>query len=233
MPKQVFTLIILLLFFGLTDTLNAQGDKSLKGFSHFVTNQVSLLAGLNISQQVINVGDYSSKFNYSIIDYQNNTFKAGYFFGFRIDGNTELKDKFDFSISFNKLITGSNYRDTKGLLPFLGNFSAFKADDHFFMLNLNTHYKKQVVSSKKRKLYLVAGPSIDIRLSNQSEDNQVYKTYRNYIIKADVGVEFDNQSYYTLFIHYKQPLSSFTIPPIKTNLSSLEFGTIFKINDLF
>ena len=117
----------------------------------------------------------------------------------------------------------------------MGSFSTFKADDNFLILNLNTHYKKQILTShtNKRNLYLIAGPSIDIRLSNQSEDNQVYKTYRNFIIKADVGVEFDNQSYYTLFIHYKQPLSSFTIQPIKTNLNSLEIGTVFKINDLF
>jgi len=235
MPKQVYTIIILFLSFGLTHTLNAQEKKPQKGFSYFIENQVSLLAGLNISKQDINVGDYSSKFNYQLADYQNNTFKAGYFFGFRIDAKNKLKDKFDVSISFNKLSTGTNYKDAKSLTPFLGSFSTFKADDNFLILNLNTHYKKQILTShtNNRNLYLIAGPSIDIRLSNQSEDNQVYKTYRNFIIKADVGVEFDNQSYYTLFIHYKQPLSSFTIQPIKTNLNSLEIGTVFKINDLF
>jgi hypothetical protein len=235
MPKQVFTLISLLLSLGLTLKLNAQEDTPQKGFSHFIKNQVSLMAGLNISKQDINVGEHSSRFNYQIAENQNNTFKAGYFFGFRIDGKNNLKDKFDVSISFNKLITGTNYKDAKSLTPFLGSFSTFKADDNFFILNLNTHYKKQIVTSptNKRNLYLIAGPSIDIRLSNQSENNQVYNTYQNFIIRADVGVEFDNQSYYTLFIHYKQPLSSFTKQPIKTNLNSLEIGTVFKINDLF
>ena len=189
MPKQVYTLIILFLSFGLTDTLNAQEKKPQKGFSHFIENQVSLLAGLDISKQDINVGDYSSKFNYQLADYQNNTFKAGYFFGFRIDAKNKLKDKFDVSISFNKLSTGTNYKDAKSLTPFLGSFSTFKADDNFLILNLNTHYKKQILTShtNKRNLYLIAGPSIDIRLSNQSEDNQVYKTYRNFKIKENLG----------------------------------------------
>ena len=117
----------------------------------------------------------------------------------------------------------------------MGSFSKFKADDNFFIMNINSHYKKQIFSDKieKRKFYLVAGPSIDIRLSKQSEDNQVYNNYRNIALKADLGIEFDNQTYYTLFIHYKQAITSFTKQPITTNLNNFELGTIIKASDIF
>ena len=235
MSKFVYAILLMYLIIGSSNTIEAQETKTQKGFVHFLENQVSVLAGLNISKQIITVGDYSSRLNYNLTEYQNNSYKAGYFLGFRVDGKSDLKDKFDFSISFNKVNTGTNYKDVISLNPFLGSFSKFKADDNFFFMNVNTHYKKAIVSSPstKKKWYLIVGPSVDIRLSSQSNDNQVNNTYRRCIIKADFGFEFDNQSYYTLFVHYKQPLSSFTIQPIITHLNSLEIGTVFKINDLF
>lgn len=235
MSKILCTIFLMFLSLGFVHNANAQGIKAQKGFSRFIQNQVSLLAGLNISKQDISVGDYSSRFNYNINDYQKNTYKAGYFWGFRIDGKSQLKDKFDFSLSFNKIITGTNYKDASSLTPFIGGFSKFKGDDNFFMLNINTHYKKQIASlnSHKSKMYLIAGPSIDIRLSNQSEDNQIYNAYRKFIIKADFGIEYNNQDYYTLFVHYKLPNSSYTIQPISTHLNVLEIGTAFKLNGLF
>jgi len=235
MPKFVYKIFLLLLINCAFNNIHAQAPKAQKGFVHFLENQVSVLAGLNISKQNITVGDYSSRLNYNLADYQNNSYKAGYFLGFRVDSKKDVKDKFDFTISFNKVNTGTNYKDATSLTPFLGTFSKFKADDNFFLLNVNTHFKKEILTSPstKRKWYLVVGPSVDIRLSSQSDDNQVNTIYRRCILKADLGIEFDNQSYYTLFIHYKQPLSSFTIKPISTNLNSIEIGTVFKVNDLF
>ena len=235
MPKFVYAFFIIFFTSSLSNTLNAQVNKPQKGFSHFIENQVSLLAGLNISKQDINVRDYSSKLNYQLADYQNNSFKTGYFIGFRIDGKPKLKDKYDLSLSFNKIIAGTNYQDDKSLRPFLGAFSKFKADDNFFMLNINAHYKKQILADieNKKKFYLVFGPSIDIRISGQSEDNQIQNNYKQLVPKVDIGLEFDNQSYYSIFIHYKQPLSSFTRNSINTQLNSIEIGTVFKVSDLF
>jgi hypothetical protein len=235
MSKFVYTIFLLLLINGSSNNLNAQAPKTQKGFLHFLENQVSVLAGLNIAKQNISLGDFSSRLNYNLADYQNNSYKAGYFLGFRVDSKKDVKDKFDFSVSFNKVNTGTNYKDAPSLAPFLGSFSKFKADDNFFLLNVNTHFKKAIfsASTKEKKWYLIVGPSVDIRLSSQSDDNQINTIYRRCILKADLGIEFDNQSYYTLFIHYKQPLTSFTIKPISTNLNVFEIGTVFKINDLF
>lgn len=233
--KIIYVLFIIHISLLFTCTLNAQGNKPEKNLAYFLENRLSLFAGLNMSKQNIHVGNFNSRFNYNLEDFQNNTFKAGYFIGFRVDNNESLKNKYDFSISLNKIVAGTNYKDINTLDPFLGTFSKFKADDNFFIINVNTHYKKQIFTDKenKRKLYVIVGPSIDIRLSNQSIDNQVYKTYRNHLFKGDIGLEFDNQTYYTLFAHYKHALHSFSQQPIITNLNTIELGTIIKASDIF
>lgn len=215
--------------------INAQSNSTQNTFAKLLENRLSLFAGINMSKQTINTGNYNSRFNYDLSTYQNNSFKSGYFLGFRIDGIEQFNHNYNFSISFNKIVSGTNYKNSNNLDPFLGSFSKFKADDNFFIMNINSHYKRQIFSdnSKKRKFYAIIGPSIDIRLSKQSEDNQVYNTYRNLILKADFGLEFDNQNYYTLFLHYKQAISSFTKQPIINNLNCFELGTIFKASDLF
>jgi hypothetical protein len=233
--KISYVLLIILSTFIFSVQLNAQVKGSQKSFALFLENRLSIFAGINMSKQNINPGTYNSRFNYDLSNYQNNIFKSGYFFGFRIDDLKQLNNKYDFSVSLNKIVSGSNYKVANNLDPFLGSFSKFKADDNFFIMNINSHYKKQIFSDKieKRKFYLVAGPSIDIRLSKQSEDNQVYNNYRNIALKADLGIEFDNQTYYTLFIHYKQAITSFTKQPITTNLNNFELGTIIKASDIF
>jgi hypothetical protein len=233
--KNIYLLFIINTTLLFTNSLNAQGNKPQKSFANILENKLSIFAGINMSKQNIHVGNFNSKFNYNIEDYQNNTFKTGYFLGFRIDGNETLKNKYDFSMSINKIVAGTNYSTGNTLSPFLGSFSKFKADDNFFIINLNSHYKKQILADKeyKRKLYVIAGPSIDFRLSKQSMDNQVYNTYRNFLFKADIGLEFDNQTYYTLFVHYKHALHSFTKEPIMTNINSIELGTIIKASDIF
>jgi hypothetical protein len=121
------------------------------------------------------------------------------------------------------------------LAPFLGDFSKFKADDQFFSLNVFAHYRRLISlkNNSNRKFYLIAGPNIDTRFSSQSIDNQVNYNYRRFLLRADIGVEYYNSGYYTVFVHYKQAISSFTKAPIRTNLNSIEIGMQIKASDIF
>ena len=206
-----------------------------KTFSDFTDNNVYLLAGMNVSKQNITTGNYASNFNYDLADYNKNAFKPGYYAGVRVDGKYKQKHNYSFAVSLNKIATGTSYKDAGSLSPFLGSFSKFKADDQFFTLSIAAHYKKLIPlgDTAKRKFYFVVGPSLDTRLSGQSADNLVNNNYHRLLLRGDIGLEFDNQSYYTLFVHYKQGLTSFTKAPIVTNLNSVEIGMMIKASDLF
>ena len=49
----------------------------------------------------------------------------------------------------------------------------------------------------------------------------------------NVGVEFDNNSYYTLFMHYNHNINSLTKSPVQANMSSLNLGVFVRAKDLF
>ena len=206
-----------------------------KVFVDFTDNEIYLHAGMNVSKQNISMGGYQSSFNYDLADYNKNVFKPGYYAGFRVDGKFKEKHNYSFEMSLNKIAAGTNYKEVGTLAPFIGNFSKFKADDQFFTLSIAAHYKKLIPlgDTVKHKFYIIAGPSIDTRLSGQSADNLVNNNYQRLLLRGDIGVEFDNQSYYTLFVHYKQGITSFTKAPIVTNLNSLEIGMMLKASDLF
>lgn len=204
-------------------------------FVHFKGNDLYLFAGMNLSKQTINEQSYHSSFNYRLEDINKNAMSPGYFIGARVDGKYNDKHLYSFIFGLNKYATGANYQNRKSIDPFIGAFTNFKADQQILALNTAAHYKYNIVfgDTTKRKLYLVVGPSIDIRLSNQSIDNQVDKLYSPIFLKADFGLEFDNHSYYTFFLHYKQGINSITKTPVSTNLNSIELGMLIKANDLF
>lgn len=206
-----------------------------KVFVNFTDNKVYLLAGMSFSKQTVTTGNYASSFNYNLGDYNKNVFKPGYYAGFRVDGKYNQKHNYSFAASLNKLSTGTNYKQTGELPLFIGEFSNFKADDQFFNLSIAAHYKKLIVlgDTAKYKFYVVAGPSIDTRLSAQSADNLVNNNYQRFLLRGDLGVEFDNNGYYTLFLHYKQGITSFTKAPIKANVNSVELGMVIRASDLF
>lgn len=206
-----------------------------KVFVNFTDNKVYLLAGMSFSKQTVKTGNYASSFNYNLGDYNKNVFKPGYYAGFRVDGKYKKMHNYSFAASLNKLTTGTKYKQTGELPLFIGQFSNFKADDQFFNLSLAAHYKKLITlgDTAKFKFYLVAGPSLDTRLSAQSADNLVNNNYQRFLLRGDLGVEFDNNGYYTLFLHYKQGISSFTKAPIKTNVNSVELGVVIRASDLF
>jgi hypothetical protein len=133
------------------------------------------------------------------------------------------------------LVTGTYYKEQTYLNPFVGSFSKFKADDQFLMLSIEAHYKQPIVlgDTTKYKFYCILGPSLDTRLSGQSDDNLINSNYRHFLLRGDIGLEFDNKSYYTLFAHYKYGISSFTRAPISTQINSVELGMMIKASDLF
>ena len=205
-----------------------------KLFVDFNDNNVYLLSGIGLSKQFINAGNYNSSFNYDLAN-NKSAFKPGYYLGFRVDGVYKEKHLYSFAVSLDRISSGTEYANSTSLQPFIGNFSRFKADDQFLNFSLAAHYKKLLPFKPniRSNFYIVGGPSIDTRLSGQSSDNLVNNNYRRFILRADLGIEYENKSFYTLFMHYKQGVTSFTKSPVSTHLNSLEIGLLMKASDLF
>jgi hypothetical protein len=204
-------------------------------FINFTENSTYLQAGMGFSKQTITAGSYNSNFNYNLSELNSNVFKLGYSFGFRVDGKYKEKHNYSFGMVLNNLVIGNHYKDSKTLSPYIGSFSNFKADDRFLNLSIAAHYKKllTITDTSKYVFSLVIGPSLDTRLSEQSADNLVNNNYSRFLLRADVGVEFENKNFYTLFLHYKKGVTSFTKSPIGSNINSLEIGMMIKASDLF
>ena len=209
----------------------AMKEKFLK---YTATTTVSLLAGANFSKQIVNAGDYNSNFNYIYSDINNDVYKTGYFGGIRLDGMFKKKHEYSLGLSFSKFSSGASYKTSTSLRPVVGSFSNFKAEDHFFAMNIVAHYKKLIPYGDldKFKFYIVGGPSIDARLSNTSIDNKVTNAYKQIFFKGDLGFEFNNRSLYTLFFHYQHNIGSITKVPIKTNINTFQIGIMVKAADL-
>lgn len=204
-----------------------------KVFIDFTDNDVFLLAGMNFAKQNILANAYNAPFVYAVE--QKDVFKPGFMAGFRVDGKYKEKHPFALALTLNKYSSGANYKETKTIDPFIGGFSNFKAAEQLVSLNVTAMYKKliPISDSSKYKFYVVAGPSVDFRLSGQSIDNQVNNNYRKILLKAHLGLEFDNKSYYTIFFHYKQGIHSITKSPIQTGFNSFDLGMFIKASDLF
>ena len=200
----------------------------------FNDNNIYVFSGIGFSKQYINARSYNSIFNYNL-QHNNPAFKPGYFAGFRVDGIYKKKHLYSFALSLDKISSGASYRSSTSLQPFIGNFSRFKADDQFLNLSIAAHYKKLLPykPNERTLFYIVAGPSIDTRLSGQSADNLVNNNYRRFLLRADIGIEYENKSFYTLFMHYKQGVTSFTKSPVSTHLNSVEIGLLMKASDIF
>lgn len=205
-----------------------------KVFTDFKGNNIYLFSGIGLSKQYINAGSYNSSFNYDLAN-NRSSFKPGYFAGFRVDGIFKEKHLYSFAVGLNRISTGNDYANSLSLQPFIGNFSRFKADDQFLNLSIAAHYKKLLPyqPNERSKFFVVAGPAIDTRLSGQSADNLVNNNYHRFLLRADIGIEYENKSFYTLFMHYRQGVTSFTKSPVSTHLNSLEIGLMIKASDLF
>ena len=204
-----------------------------KVFIDFTDNDVMLIAGMNFAKQNIRANDYSSPFIYTVE--QKNVYKPGFIVGFRVDGKYKEKHPYAVAFTLNKYAAGTNYKESKSVEPFIGSFSNFKAADQSLSLNMTALYKKiiPITDTTKYKFYIVAGPSLDIRLSGQGLDNQVNYNYRKMFLRAHLGVEFVNDDFYTIFFHYKQGLHSVTKSPIQTGFNNFDIGLLIKASDLF
>ena len=233
--QSVDTAVLLHPFRGKVQAFKKIINKELnKVFIDFKDNKFYLLSGIGFSKQYINTGGYNSIFNY-VLQNNNTSFKPGYFAGFRVDGIYKQKHLYSFAFSLDKISTGTSYSSSTSLEPFIGNFSRFKADDQFLNFSIAAHFKKLLPfkPNERTLFYVVAGPSIDTRLSGQSADNLVNNNYRRFLLRADIGLEYENQSFYTLFMYYKQGVTSFTKSPISTHLNSIEIGLLMKASDIF
>lgn len=216
--------------------LTRQMTKSLGNVKLDLSNKdVFLFGGMNFAKQNIRSGSFNSPFVYAVE--QKNVFKPGFMGGVRMDGKYKSKYPYALSVSLNKYSTGTNYKEINPLAPFNGGFSNFKAEGQLFSLSVSALYKQAIpiplLDSSKYRFYFLAGPSIDARMSGQSLDNQVGNNYKKLNLRAHIGLEFDNNSYYTLFLHYRHGISSFTKAPIKTSLNNFEMGMMIKASDLF
>ncbi len=206
-----------------------------KTFVDFNDNKVFVFGGLNLSKQIIQTGKYNANFNYNLSNYNKSAYKPGYFAGLRIDGIFKEKHLYSFIFSVDKLSTGTSYKNSTSLTPFMGEFSKFKADDQFLNFSFAAHLKKQIpfIKLHNKLFYVVGGPSVETRLSRQSADNLINNNYRRFLFRADLGLEFNNNDYYTLFVHYKKSISSFTKMTITTNMNTIQLGMMIKASDIF
>lgn len=204
-----------------------------KVFVDFTENNVMLMAGMNFAKQNIRSNDYTSPFIYAVE--QKNVYKPGFIVGFRVDGKYKEKHPYAIAFTLNKYASGTNYKETKSVEPFNGSFSNFKAAEQSLSFNMTALYKKiiPISDTAKYQFYVVAGPSLDIRLSGQGLDNQVNYNYRKMFLRAHLGVEFVNDDFYTIFFHYKQGLHSVTKSPIQTGFNNFDLGMLIKASDLF
>jgi len=114
-----------------------------KVFIDFTDNNVMLMAGMNFAKQNVRANGYTSPFIYAVE--QKNVYKPGFFAGFRVDGNYKEKHPYAVAFTLNKYASGTNYRETKSVEPFDGNFS-FENKDFY---TLFFHYKQCIHSVTK------------------------------------------------------------------------------------
>lgn len=227
--------VLAIAIFSISSVQVTAQTKSLRSKFASIYSNTYLFAGMSLAKQQIRSGNFASPFNYDLSDIDKNIFKPGYFLGARLDNN--YKHQFDYALLFSlsKVASGAIYKEPVTQSPFVGKFSHFKADEQFFNASITALYKKHLPISNVSKFnwYLVGGPSVDIRLSKQTEDNSALNAYRPFLLSGKIGAEFNNRSYYTLFFHYKQSIHSFTHTPIKTSMNGFELGMIVKASDIF
>jgi hypothetical protein len=236
MQKKILFPVLLLISAFSCQLYAQKNEEQFKApFFKLLKNRMYFISGMNFNKQSITLNDYNSRFNYDLNDYQKNLYKPAYFLGLRWESKEVNSHKFAVTAMLSKIATGNNYSYGTKLSPFITNFSKFLAEDQFVMLNVSAYYKQLIPISdtSKYRLYFIIGPTINSRLSDQSADNLINNNYKQYYISGDGGLEFNNQSFYTLFVHYKYALNSFTKSPLTTNLNSIELGAMIKLSDIF
>ena len=190
-----------------TDTIVKKTNPSKLKFPTLRKEEFFVSSGINFSKQTISGMDYTLPFNYDVNKLNNDVYKPGYFVGARWEGILNNKHLYNIEMGLHKVSSGTKYSTVTNLDPFIGEFVQHKADDQYFILNIG--------------------------VSSQSIHNRVTNSYKKVMLRANLGLELDNNGYYTIFMHYKPSLSSFTKQPITTNLNSFELGMMLNVNDIF
>ncbi len=194
----------------------------------------SLFGLLSLNNQRIDDKGIAVPVNYLYNSVNNNAFKPGYSGGFRWDGNAEKLNTYSIIVGINKVSAGTYYKNKYTLSPYPDDFTHFKADNNFTTLSLAAHFKKILPVNKmdKYKFYAVAGPSVDYKITDISNENLINGAGNRGIINADLGAEFDNKGYYVLFAHYKIGTNLFN-SNVPMRLNRFEIGMSIKAKDLF
>ena len=205
-----------------------------KNFVNFKGNELSLFGALSLNKQSINDKGITAPINYIYDAVNSNSFNSSYSGGFRWDGIYNEKHLYSFSFAINKIIAGSYYQNKYTLSPFVEDFTHFKADNKYTTLSMALHYRKllPINDMQKHKFYVIAGPSFDYKISTISNENLINGAGSRFFVNGDIGAEFDNQSFYVLFAHYKfgSQLINSTVP---IQLNRFEIGVSIKASDLF
>lgn len=209
----------------------------LKGFlNKFNKNNILVVGAANYANQTILSNNYLSVYNYSLTDLNENYFKLGWVSGLRINGSYDDNNKYIFEILFRNINTGTYYTQPNKILPYyIGDYSNFKAENKFLYLNISSLYKKELLHFDlgKSNISFVIGPSFEIRLNEQHNDNLLHNNYKRFVLNGKVGVELESADNYTLFVHYIRNITPITNTPIKVNLNNFEIGAALKFNKIF
>ena len=204
-----------------------------KTFTDFSKSEISLYGAINFSKQRINNQPISTPFNYNYDAINARVFKPGFVAGARIDGKYKEKYDYAFQMSLSMVNAGNYYINKTRLEPFLGDFTQYKIDNQFATLNLSALYKKPLFfSTNKYKFYAVAGPGMDLRIAGFSNDQRVKKTGSRLFVNGHMGIEFNDNGYYLVFLHYKHGFNLFH-SPAPVQLNSFELGIAVTTKDLF
>lgn len=223
--KSTLTVILFCLFNDTTAQDAAIGNSN---------GYFSLFGNLSLSKQLINDKGIGSQFIYSFDEVNNNTFKPGYTAGGRYDGMIKGSNFYSISLSANRVVSGSKYKNIYTMSPVIGDFTHYKADSKMITINLAAHFRKLLPISNvnKYKFFVLLGPSIDYRISRFGSDHVVYEKGKRILVNGDLGLEFENKGYYVLFAHYRVE-SNFFKAVVPINLNRFELGMSIKTRDLF
>jgi len=214
--------------------INEQKKSSSPAFIKFIGDHVSLFGAIDLAKQSLNDKGITVPINYLYSAVNNNAYKPGYIGGFRIDPISKSKYSYSFSMAFNRIAAGTYYQNKYTNPPYINDYTHFKADHVFTTLSIAAHLKKMIFSdnASKYKFYLVVGPSFDYKISNLSNEQLINGAGNRSIINGDLGAEFNNKGYYTLFAHYKLGTNLFQ-SSVSVQLNRFEIGMSIRAKDLF
>lgn len=255
LSAQFYILFILLLVFANTSNsqqivqyqvdstvLNSKVKKSKSAkntslFDKIFKSQGSALyvtGSVVFSKQSLNEKGITTPFNYLYDEVNNDVYKTGFSAGVRLEGKLKRNNRYSFSMAINQINAGAYYQNKFTISPFIEEFTHFKADNKFPTINIAAHFKHFIPlhGVKKYKVYAIAGPSFDYRISKISQESLVNGATKRAFIGADFGAELERDSRYLFFAHYKLG-TNFSKTTVPVTLYRFEIGMCINTKHLF